>query len=351
MTTATDYRRTDDTAFRDQDLVEPADEYSEFGNGGRRRTKSGGDQLARYLGLFSVGLGLTQILAPNSVARAIGFEDDERNRRTMRALGIREIASGIGLLTRPQPAGFAWSRVAGDAMDLMLLGSALTSPRSDQRRVAAATAAVLGVTALDILAAKTLSDDRADDRAQGRSPARSKSIQVTKAITVNRPPEEAYRFWRNFEQLPQFMAHLESVQIMDDRRSYWRAKAPFGSTVEWSAELVEDRPNELIAWRSMEGADVPNAGQVRFRPAPGGRGTEVTVELKYDPPAGTIGATIAKLFGEEPSIQVDGDLRRFKQVLELGEVVHSDASIHRGMHPARPAAQEQRREAAEGRLA
>jgi uncharacterized membrane protein len=144
-----------------------------------------------------------------------------------------------------------------------------------------------------------------------------------------------YSFWRNFENFPRFMSHLESVQASGDR-SRWRAKAPFGGTVEWEAEIVVDRPNEEIAWRSLKGALVPNQGSVRFTPAPGGRGTEVRVELQYEPPAGVVGAAIAKFFGEEPKQQIQGDLRRFKQMMEPGEVLHSDASIHRGMHPARP---------------
>ena len=113
-------------------------------------------------------------------------------------------------------------------------------------------------------------------------------------------------------------------------------RAPLGTTIEWTAEMVEDRPDELISWRSVEDSQVPNSGVVRFVRAPGDRGTEVHLDLSYDPPAGAIGATIAKLFGREPSQQVDGDLRRLKQVLETGEVVHSDSSIHRGPHPARP---------------
>jgi len=159
---------------------------------------------------------------------------------------------------------------------------------------------------------------------------------VKKAITINSSPEEVYSFWRNFENLPRFMTHLESVRVMDQRRSYWKARAPLGATVEWVAEITDDRPDQLIAWRSLDGADVPNSGQVRFVPAPGRRGAEVHVELTYDPPGGVIGATLAKLFGEEPSQQVNGDLRRLKQMLEVGEVVHSDASIHPGLHPARP---------------
>jgi uncharacterized membrane protein len=217
-----------------------------------------------------------------------------------------------------------------------VLARALTSNRNDHTRVVAAAAAVLGVTVLDIVAGKKLSRNVTGASAAERR--RARAIRVTKAITVNATPEEAYRLWRNFENLPQFMAHLESVQVMDERRSYWKAKAPLGATVEWTAEITEDRPNELIAWRSLESADVRNWGRVRFTRLSGDRGIEVRVELNYDPPGGAVGASIAKLFGEEPSVQVDGDLRRFKQVLEVGEVVHSDASIHRGMHPARPGA-------------
>jgi uncharacterized membrane protein len=292
--------------------------------------------LARALGLFSVGLGLAQILAPRDMTRFVGLEDDETSRKTMRAIGFRETAAGLGLLTRPHQASFAWGRVAGDAMDLALLGRAFTSQRGDRNRVAASLAAVAGVTVLDIIAGTRLSRE-----GNGVSVGRKASgrIQVRKSITVNRSREEAYTFWRDFENLPRFMFHLESVRVTDPRRSYWKAKAPLGTTVEWAAELVEDRPNELISWRSLEGAGVANRGSVRFVTAPGGRGTEVQVDLSYDPPAGMLGATFAKLFGEEPSQQVDGDLRRFKQVLEVGEVVHSDASIHRGPYPAQPAAE------------
>lgn len=214
------------------------------------------------------------------------------------------------------------------------LGLARTlAPRGPARM--AAIGAVVGVTVLDIVAGKRLSRSAIGPSAE---PLRNPGIRVKKAITVNRSPEEAYTFWRNFEYLPWFMAHLESVRVMDQHRSYWKAKAPLGATIEWAAEIVEDRPPHLIAWRSLEGADVPNSGQVSFLPAPGGRGTEIRVELSYDPPGGIVGATIAKLFGKEPSQQVDGDLRRFKQMLEIGEVVHSDASIHRGRHPAHPPA-------------
>ena len=145
-------------------------------------------------------------------------------------------------------------------------------------------------------------------------------IKVEKSVTVNRPAEEVYRFWRDFQNLPRFMNHLESVSDLGGGRSHWVAKAPAGKTVEWDAEVYNEKENELIAWRSLEGADVDNAGSVRFEPAPEGRGTIVRVTLKYDPPAGKIGSLIAKLWGEEPSQQIEEDLRRFKQVMEAGEI-------------------------------
>jgi uncharacterized membrane protein len=122
------------------------------------------------------------------------------------------------------------------------------------------------------------------------------------------------------------MYHLEEVQVRGSGRSHWKAKAPAGATVEWDAEMTEDRPNERIAWRSLPDADVTNSGSVEFRRAPGNRGTEVRVEIRYDPPSGKLGALVAKLFGEEPSQQIGDDLRRLKQVLEVGEVVRSEAS-------------------------
>jgi uncharacterized membrane protein len=302
-----------------------------------QRGDGGAERLARGLGWFSLGLGLTQIAAPRGVARMIGLRGDDEDRKAMIAIGMRELASGIGILMRDHPTPAVWSRVGGDVMDLALLGRALNSPRSDRNRVAAATVAVAGVTVLDVLAGQRLGREGNGSSLAGVEPA-ARAIEVRQQITVRRSPEEVYRFWRDFQNLPRFMDHLESVRIMDERRSHWVAKAPAGASVEWDAEMVEDRPNERIAWRSLPEGDVPNEGVVYFAPAPADQGTEIHVELHYQPPGGRLGALAAKLFGEEPSQQVKGDLRRLKQVLEVGEVVHSDSSIHRGMHPAQPPA-------------
>jgi len=152
----------------------------------------------------------------------------------------------------------------------------------------------------------------------------ARSIKVERTVTVGRPADELYRFWRSFENLPRVMEHLESVTVLDDRRSHWKAKAPAGTSVEWDAEIHNEVANELIAWRSVHEASVPNAGSVHFRPAPGGRGTEVKVVLEYQPPAGKLGALVAKLFGEEPDVQVREDLRRFKMMMETGEAATTE---------------------------
>jgi uncharacterized membrane protein len=149
-------------------------------------------------------------------------------------------------------------------------------------------------------------------------------VKVEKSITIRKPAEELYRFWRQLDQLPRFMRHLQEVRIIDDKRSHWVAKAPLGIRVEWDAEIINDRPNELIAWRSLPGGDVDTAGSVHFVAAPQGRGTEVRVTLKYDPPGGEVGATLAGWLGSSPEGQIQEDLSRFKQLMETGEIATTE---------------------------
>lgn len=148
----------------------------------------------------------------------------------------------------------------------------------------------------------------------------NKGTKVEKTIAINRAPSEVYQFWRNLENLPQFMEHVEAIQVLDEKRSHWRVKAPAGREVEWDAEIINEHENELIAWQSLPGAEVQNAGTVRFETAPGNRGTYVKVALEFNPPGGVLGAVVAKLFGESPEQQVDKDLRRLKAILEAGEI-------------------------------
>jgi uncharacterized membrane protein len=147
-----------------------------------------------------------------------------------------------------------------------------------------------------------------------------RGVNVEEVVTINAPAEQLFGFWRNFAQLPTFMDHLVSVHQVDYRRSHWVARAPAGRTVQWDAEIINEIPGELIGWRTLEGADVVSAGSVRFKRATGGRGTEVRVRLQYEPPAGKVGATVAWIMGHEPSQAIREDLRRFKQLMEAGEM-------------------------------
>jgi len=153
------------------------------------------------------------------------------------------------------------------------------------------------------------------------SVGRGQGTKVEESVTINRPVLEVYRFWRNFENLPRFMDHLEAVTVIDETRSHWVAKGPAGTRAEWDAVIHNEIDDELIAWRSLPGSEISNAGSVHFSPSADGAGTEVRVVLSYDPPAGKVGVAFAKLLGEEPSKQVADDLRRLKQVMDSGEVV------------------------------
>ncbi len=149
----------------------------------------------------------------------------------------------------------------------------------------------------------------------------SKAVDVEKTVYVERQPDEVYRYWRNLENLPRFMSHLEEVKTLDGRKSHWMAKAPLGMKVEWDAEIVDERENEFISWKSLDGADIRNQGEVRFELSPDGNSTQVRVRLRYEPPAGKLGAAFAKLFGEEPNQQIEEDLNRFKQKIQSGELI------------------------------
>lgn len=293
------------------------------------------EQLAHGLGWFSIGLGLSEVLAPRGIAKVCGVRGDKR---LIRLFGVREILSGIGIFAQGRrPAAAVWSRVAGDALDLATLGAAFASPRSNKRRLAFATANVLAVTALDITCAQQLS--------RNGNTTLGGTSKVKKSLIIDRPPEELYQFWRNFENLPRFMRYLESVRVNDQARSHWVAKGPAETSVEWDAEVTEDRPNEMIAWRSLEGSDVDNSGSVWFEPAPGDRGTIVHVEIDYHPPGGVIGEWLAKLTGNDPGWQAQEALRSFKQLMETGEIIVSDGTIwdngYLTQRPAQPVSSEE----------
>lgn len=264
-------------------------------------------QLTQTLGWFSIGLGLTQLLAPGALGRAIGVGDHPA---VLRMLGVREIVSGLGLLSERAPGIWAVSRVAGDAMDLALLGVAARREDAQPQRIAGAASFVLGAAMLDVYASQRLM----------RTDMEPPEVRATEVVAINATPQQLYDFWTNVENLPRFMPHVKSVSKTSERTSHWVVKGLAGATVEWDSEIVDDQPGARIGWRTLPDSEVRHEGMVSFEPAPGGRGSFVRVELMYWPPAGKVGARVARLFGQEPRLQINADLRRFKQLIEAGEV-------------------------------
>ncbi len=291
-------------------------------------------QLAAGLGWFSFALGTAQLAAPGAVCRLIGVDDNVRNRWIMRSVGVREIAAWWGIIRKGRADRWLWGRVAGDIKDLGLLSAALSNPDNERGRVAGALANVAGVTVLDLIAALRMT--------RATTSTGQPAMHATAAVTVKRPLDEVYGFWHEFENLPRFMTHVESVRTTGSGRSHWVASTPLlPKKLEWDAQIIEDVPNRLISWRTVDDSSIPNAGSVRFARAPGGRGTEVTVELDFDVPGGQVADLVAKLLGEEPALEVKDDLRRFKQVMETGEIIRSEGSPegtkpHVKQRPAQP---------------
>lgn len=287
------------------------------------------EALANGLGWFSIGLGMAEILAPDQVGRLIGIGENGRGRKMLRSYGFREVAAGVGILSRRRPAKWMWGRVAGDLVDLTSLGAAFGSRGANRAKLAAATAAVAGVTALDVFCSQQLTAESTAGR----------PMRVRKTIVIDREPADVYSFWRDFRNLARFMTFFESIEPTGDRRSHWKLKLPAGKSLEWDAEIHQDTPNESIAWRSSEGSAMENSGWVRFERAPGGRGTLVSLSVEYVGPGSAISAALAKFTGPVPGLGLEVSLRKLKQILETGEIARSDASLYVGPHAAQPPAE------------
>jgi uncharacterized membrane protein len=306
---------------------------------------STGSILGKGLGVLSVGLGAAQLLLPHRLLKTVGMRTDDPAPGVVRAIGVRELLAGGGLLAMRRPAPFAWFRVIGDVMDLALMGSvaARRGLRKDRATAALGFAGLVSVAdlAAGVLLARESSKERdsraATDGEDAPLDGAAGATPVRAAVTIDRSRQEVYAAWRRLEDLPRFMRHLESVTETADGRSHWVATGPGGAPVSWDATITDDRPGERIAWAAVPGSQVRNAGVVTFTDAPGGRGTEVRVELAYEPPAGPLGALVAKVTGEEPGLQVPDDLRRFKQLLETGTIaVAKDDAPGTIASPAQP---------------
>ncbi|OBG28999.1 SRPBCC family protein [Mycobacterium sp. E3198] len=276
--------------------------------------------LVRALAGASFGLGFAELVAPRKVAAVAGVDDTRKSRRVIRALGARECGHGAALLAGSDK--LVWTRVAGDVLDVTLLLAGVAARGRGRRRRGVISAAVLGgIGAVDLYAAL-----RATGAGGARHASGARRCTLRAAVTVARPPEDVYRFWRDVENLPSFMHHLQSVTAGSDGRSHWVASAPVGQPVQWDAQITEDQPNKRVAWQSLPGSAIENGGSVEFTPASNGAGTEVRVRIGYQMPGGVVGKAAATLFGESPDQQVNDDLRRFKQILETGQVMRSDGS-------------------------
>ncbi len=257
------------------------------------------------LGWFSLGLGLANFFMPKRVSRLTGLR---ANPFLIRMIGLREIACGLGLLRQRDTSGWLWTRVSGDMMDLGMLAGARLSNHAEPRRFARTMTVLAGVTAVDALCAV-------------RSEQTQSGIHIARSLIVNRSPEELYQVWRHPENLPRFMRSVKAVREIDDTHSHWVVEGAAGKTVEWNAEISEDRPNQLIAWRSIEGAEVEMCASVRFEPATGNRGTLMRVEFDYQPPSGLFGTFVGMFLGKVPEHRVATDLHRFKRFMETGTIL------------------------------
>ncbi|HYX53633.1 MAG TPA: SRPBCC family protein [Candidatus Limnocylindrales bacterium] len=214
-------------------------------------------------------------------------------------------------------------------------GNAIPARQSSSSAVSRWTA-IIGGSALAVLGLTRRSKPGMAIAAAGgalayfgsRAASNPKEMVARSSIQLNCSPEEAFQFWRHFENLPRFMRHLESVSITGERRSRWTAIGPLGKRLRWDAEIVAERPGELISWRSLEGSDLMLDGFVEFQAAPGDRGTTVFATIIYTPPGGQLGRAAAKMLGKDPSFLMRQDLRRFKALLETGEIPTTEGQTH-----------------------
>jgi|SRR5581483_7275631 len=270
---------------------------------------------ATGLGWLSIGLGLSALLAPRTLGEWTGLEN-----RTglLRAIGARELLSGAGLLARPEDPTWLWSRVVGDLIDIAVLASAGSATPQSRRRRRATLAVVSAIGAADLATAlqRTSFTTSPFKAARGASP----DVYLERTILVNKSQEECYAFWREFRNMTRFSPRLESVTHLDSKRSHWSLRLTGNRRMEWDAEITSDVPNERIQWRTLSGAPFQHAGAVHFDKAPGNRGTFVKVSMHYRAPGGALGSILAQVLGPDPFGEIRENLRRFKQLLETGEI-------------------------------
>lgn len=280
--------------------------------------------LGRALGWLSLGLGIGATLQSRRMSAAIGMESREG---AVRVAGARELTAAYGLLSAGDPTPWLWSRVAGDVMDLLMLGAAARR-RPRRNRALTAFGIVAAVTAIDVWAGFSAARRKELQRPEYAASGRAEGA-IEESLIVNKSPEQCYSYWRKLEQVPRFMSLLRSVTEIDAQRSHWVLEAAPGVHIEWDAELTHDDPGRRLAWRSLPNPRIAHVGVVRFNPAPGKRGTVVRVITHYRLLPGFDGPRyLTSLFESAPRARVREDLRRFKQLLETGEVPTTEGQSH-----------------------
>lgn len=297
-----------------------------------------GTALTTTLGWFSIGLGALELTAPGVVRNLLGLEQSRTTDLVIRAMGLRELGQGLGILANPRSKEWVGLRIPGDMLDMALLAVAIA--RSDHRgRALATTGAATVIGVLDIVATEGLAERR---KAPTPELAAEPSGYTRRSITVNRPIAEVFDFWHDVSNLPRFMAHVDTIEPLGGGRSRWTGREPGGQPREWEAEAIEVRENELIAWQSVGGAPVYESGSVRFEEAPNGRGTVVTVEVRSMPRGGSLGTALLKVARREPGQHLADDLRRMKQWIETG-VITVVAHPPRSGNPVAPRSEAEER--------
>jgi uncharacterized membrane protein len=268
---------------------------------------------ARSLGILSLALGAGALLMPGGLARLGGLDP---HRRLLPWVGLRELAAGVGLMSSRNPTPWLWSRVVGDGMDLAVILGSLLSGRNPRRLSAGVTAAVVGaITAIDVRECLRSARSSANSR-QGSAP----DALISASIIVSKTSQECYDFWRDPENMTRISPMVESVTVLDSRTSRWCIRSPLGQRIEWDSKITGEIAGERLSWRSVDGGGLYYAGVIRFERATGDRGTLVSLSAHLRVPGGSAGIGLAKLLGTNPRSEIREDLRRFKQLLETGEI-------------------------------
>lgn len=265
-------------------------------------------QLANGLGWFSIGLGVAELVAPRQMQKLIGVRDRGPRRNVLRAYGMREIAAGVGILSTAANPGWLWTRVAGDILDLATLGSAFGQRETKRVRLAAATVAVAGVTALDVLCSAQLS--------------RTGPFRASATVLIGRQPEELYSFWKDLSNVSKLEPFLESVRPLGEDRWRWRGRIRGGPAIQIDTEIVRDQLNQLIEWRSTQGSPIRLRAGIEFLPASADRGTLVRAAIEIEGSV-TLLVRPASAAGLGPELRLEQHLRRFKQLMETGEIARA----------------------------